>query len=296
MIDQLPKGCLPDEPDVRDFGAAPFLASLPPVDWTKGSGLPRPPLHDQNQADACVAHSWSYYHFQLKKKEFSRRDLFARIAQKTYGANIRDGGLAIVKQGQQTQDELPDPNPENPDNMRDKSGVIAEKEADDQELNSFVINNDIDSLAQAILAYKGAVFGVTGSNPGWADLTNPRPPKAGETLWGHAIYAVDFHIHSDGQKCIIACTSWPSAGITEHHIRQDYFKSGNTFSGWTLIPKAAQKLPAILVQWQKDPELNIVFRLDSMARLQFFKDNILPLLPDYQLQDGITNLPAQKPF
>jgi hypothetical protein len=35
-------------------------------------------------------------------------------------------------------------------------------------------------------------------------------------------------------------TSWPSAGITEHHIRQRYFTSQNTFNPWTLIPKSQQ--------------------------------------------------------
>src|ERR1039458_1215447 len=121
-IDQLPKGALVDAPDSRDFAAAPHLSVLPPVDWSKGSGLRRPPLRDQNTADACVAHAWSYYHWQIKSLEFSRRDLFARIAQ-GYGAQIRDGGVAIVNEGQQTEAELPDPNPENPANMRDKTGV-----------------------------------------------------------------------------------------------------------------------------------------------------------------------------
>jgi hypothetical protein len=238
-ISQLPKGCLVDQPDQRDFAAGPLLASLPPVDWNKGSGLSRPPLRDQNQADTCVAHSWSYYHQQIKGVEFSRRDLFARIAE-VYGAYIRSGGWAIVTQGQQTEAELPDPSLETPANMRDRSGVDPAREADDQEINSFVVGNDAESVARAIVAYKGVVGGLTGSNPGWQDLTNPRPPQAGETTWGHALYFADFHIHSGGQKCIIGVTSWPNAGVIEHHIRENYFTSGNTFNPWTLIPKEQQ--------------------------------------------------------
>jgi hypothetical protein len=276
MIDQLPKGAIPDAPDNRDFAAAPFLASLPAVDWSKGSGLPRPALRDQNTADACVAHAWSYYHQQIKGLEFSRRDLFARIAQ-TYGAQIRDGGVAIVNQGQQTEAELPDPNPENPANMRDKTGLDLAKERDDQELNSFVVPNDIDSTAKAIAAYKGVAFGVQGTNAGWQDMVNPNPPTAAEMatagqanspLWGHALYAVDFHIHSDGQKCIIAATSWPSAGITEHHIRQNYFTSGNTFSPWTLIPKEQQMNQAIVVKSKTSPQVYICYKVPDMDWLQ----------------------------
>src|ERR1035437_4769497 len=137
-IEQLPKGAVIDAPDTRDFAAAPFLSVLPPVDWSKGSGLPRPSLRDQGQADSSVAHAWSYHHQQIKSLEFSRRDLFARIAQQ-YGANIRFGGWAIVTQGQQTEAELPDPNPETPANMRDKTGIDLTKELDDQEQNSFIV-------------------------------------------------------------------------------------------------------------------------------------------------------------
>ena len=241
MIETLPKGAIVDAPDSRDFAAAPLLAVLPPVDWQKGSVLPRPPLRDQGQADACVAHAWSYYHQQIKSLEFSRRDLFARIAQQ-YGADIRSGGWAIVTQGQQTEAELPDPNPETLANMRDKTGIDLAKELDDEEANSFIVPNDVESVARAIVAYKGVAAGVTGSNEGWQDMTNPRPPQAAETQWGHALYFVDFHIHGDGQKCIIAVTSWPNAGITEHHIRENYFTSGNTFNPWTLIPKEQQSM------------------------------------------------------
>lgn len=230
---------MPVEPDARHLSAAILLAAAAPVDWSKGSGLPRPPLRDQDSADDCVSCAFSYYHWQLKGKDFSRRDLFARIAQ-TYGAAIPDGGESIVNQGQASLADLPDPKPETPANMRDKTGLNPNQEAENQELSSFYLPNDIDATAAAILAYKGVVLGVTGSNPGWQDLVNPRPPVAGETTWGHALYAVDFHIHSDGQKCIICATSWPNAGIKEHHIRANYFESGNTFNPWTLIPKEQQ--------------------------------------------------------
>jgi hypothetical protein len=238
------------------------------VDWRRGSGLPHPPLRDQNQSDSCVAHAWSYYHWQVTRKEFSRRDLFARIAQK-YGAIIRDGGLEILKHGQQTEDQLPDPNPETPANMRDKTGVSAPAEAAGQEANSFVLNGDIESVARAIAAYKGVVFGVLGTNPEWHDMTNPLPPPLGTPemeKWGHALYAVDFHIHNDGQKCIIAVTSWPSAGITEHHIRENYFLTGNTFNPWTLIPKE-QQMPQIITQ-AKGAERRIVLRAASEAEYE----------------------------
>jgi hypothetical protein len=247
MIEKLPKGAIFDTPDHRDFAAAPLLAQLPPADFSKGSGLVRPPLKDQDTSDSCVGHAWTYYQWQLEQMDFSIRDLFSRIAQ-SYGAVIRDGGVALVNEGQALQSEVPDPTPETPQNMRDKAGVDAAKEAVGLEVNSFMVPGDIDSVAAAIVAYKGVVFGVTGSNAGWEQrgtLTVPEPPTTAEqstpgATWGHALYAVDFHIHEDGQKCIICVTSWPNAGITEHHIRENYFTSGNTFNPWTLIPKEQQ--------------------------------------------------------
>jgi hypothetical protein len=233
MIENLGKGCLPDKPDERDYQIT-FAAPL--VDWSQEYRLPNPGDEDQGSSDSCVAQAWSYYHTQLHPKAYSRRDLFARIAL-SYGAEIRSGGKEIVGSGQATRDEVPDPSPQTPQNMRDKSGITPEKQADDKELNYFVISGGgIDAIAAAIKNYKGVVFGVTGTNDGWHDLTNPRPPFYGEpNQWGHALYAMGFHMHS-GQKCIIAKSSWCNA-VSEHHIKQNYFDSGNTFNAWTLIPK-----------------------------------------------------------
>lgn len=225
-------GALPDPKDERDFQAEPLMASAPPVDWSKPISLPQPPLWNQEQSDACVGASWSYYHWQLRDEVFSKRDLFARIAQ-SYGAYIRDGGVTIVKIGQETEKELPDPITPDPANMRDKTGLNDKQAADDRELDSFVLPNTIDSCAQAVRDYKGCVFGVTGTNEGWKDLANPRPPQTGETTWGHALYLYGFHLH-DNEKCVIARSSWDG---TDHHIRENYFTSGNTFNPWTLIPR-----------------------------------------------------------
>lgn len=237
MIETLGKGAV--RSTTKHHRVLPAAAE--PVDWTKGSGLPRPRLIDQDQADCCVACAFSYYHWQLKGIEFSRRDLFARIALQ-YGAEIVAGAEAIVAHGQQTLAECPDPTPETPANMRDKSVLNAAKELEHQELEEWEVSNDIDSIASAILAYKGVGGGLEGTNEGWHNLTVPEPPKPGDsTVWGHALYFVDFHIHTnpDGttEKCIIAVTSWPNAGIKEHHIRERYFKSGYTFNAFTLIPK-----------------------------------------------------------
>jgi hypothetical protein len=240
MITQLPKGALPAPPDPRDFKAE-FLGA-PKVDWHTPFQLPVPPDSDQAQADCCVGEAWSYYHWQLKGYTFSVRSVFAYIAQ-AYGAFIRDGGWRITSFGQETAVEAPDPNPKTPQNMRDKTGLSLDLAKDDTEQNYFVLpDNSIDGVAWGVKNYKGVVFGVTGSDAGWQNMSEPRPPKTGESTWGHALYAMGYHLH-DGKKCIIAKSSWCNTGIKEHHIKEDYFLTGNTFNAWTLIPKEQQPMP-----------------------------------------------------
>ncbi len=257
-ISQLGKGAMVDSPDVRDFQVTPEMMAAVNIDWTTEFRLPRPPNEDQGIGDTCVAQACSYYHWQLHPKDFSRRDLFARIAL-VYGAEIRSGVKAIVTAGQATRDEVPDPSPQTPTNMRDKTGVNPQAEASDIEKAYFVLpQQDINGVAWGAQSYKGVVFGVKGSNEGWADLTNPRPPALGEQEWGHALYAMGNHIHSDGQKCIIAMSSWCNK-VEEHHIREFYFLSGNTFNSWTLIPKEEVMSNVVFVHKAGTPEYGFWF-------------------------------------
>src|SRR5215216_5705526 len=163
-IENLGKGAVEDPIDERDYKIA--MGALPPVDWSTPFILPNPGDEDQGTSDSCVAQAWSYYKTQLHPKNYSRRDLFARIAL-DYGANIRDGGWQTVNNGQATRDEVSDPHPQTPQNMRDKSGTKQEFRDDDKDLNFFSLPKDIDTVASAVKAYGGVVFGVTGSNPGW---------------------------------------------------------------------------------------------------------------------------------
>ena len=231
-------GAIPDQPDSRDYKVNNVVgASI--VDWEQEYRLPEPPTFDQRGSDCCVACAWSYYHWQITGKTFSKRDLFCRIAL-SYGAIIRDGGLKIVKEGQADNKEVKDPLSPTASNMRDTSGTKAEYRIDDKQLNSFVLQDQtIDGVAWGIKEYKGVVFGVVGSNEGWVDKLNPRPPQFGEKTWGHALYAFGYHLHN-GTKCIIAKSSWKASN--EHHIKQNYFQALDmTFNAWTLIPKESMQ-------------------------------------------------------
>jgi hypothetical protein len=252
------KGAQKSAPDKRDFKVAFDAVIQPPIDWATGSQLPRPALVDQGGSDCCVACAWSYYHWQLRGQQFSRVDLFARIALPApQGAQIKTGGLAIVNQGQATEADSPDPVPEANDTMRNKAAILSADELPWKEYNSFGLKAlDIESMARAISMYRGVVCGFYGTNTEWSEASVPEPPTAEQiadldnllsinVIFGHALYLVDFHMHTnpDGkqEECVIGMTSWPnSLGITEHHMRARYFNPpGAVYDCWTLIPTPA---------------------------------------------------------
>lgn len=236
-IEHLGKGAIPDSPDARDF-KAPEVFGAAQVNWAVDFMLPEPPNEDQNGSGSCVGQAWSYYHWQLENKDFCRRDIYAWIFVPGGGAQIRDGGLRIVNYGQDTRNNVQDPNPETEAGMESRTGLDPNREKLNREINSFVLNKDIDSIAAGIETYKGVVFGLIGTNDGWQNIAMPRPPMNGDSAqWGHCLYLFGHHLHN-GKKCLIAKSSWGTVGgTTTHHITEDYFiQSGYyIFNPWTLI-------------------------------------------------------------
>jgi len=234
-IKKLGKGCVPQLFDERDYKAETVFGA-PVVDFSQEFRLPEPPNENQDGSLSCVSQAWSYYHWQLKGKDYSRRDLYSRIfLVPGGGAALRDGGKEICGAGHATRDEALDPIPQTETAMRSKDGITSEEQSSDIEASYYSMINNINNVAYAIQNFKGAVFGVAGDNIGWQDKTNPSPPT-GTPDWFHAIYGMGFHTH-DGQKCIIAKSSWADATHHEHHIKENYFNVGRTFDLWVLIPK-----------------------------------------------------------
>lgn len=231
--EKLGKGALPDLEDKRDFSFAFVAAGSAPVDWNKEYRVDNPPNENQGSSDACVAYASSYFNWQFRRKNFSRRDLFSRIAL-TWGAYLRDGVKTICEIGQQTRDECPDPTKPTMSNMRVKSDKPDSFGADDKGKQYFRIHHtpSIDQLAQAVRDWKGAVFGIY--TEGWTDKNYPKPAPINDG--GHALYAMGYHTHSDGKKCIIAKSSWCTSSHHEHHINEDHFLASKVFDGWVLVP------------------------------------------------------------
>jgi len=236
-IDQLGKGAVPQPHDPRDFQFGVIAAAAEPIDWSKEFRLPEPPNENQNGSLSCTSQAVSYYHWQLRRKDYSRRDIYAQIYLPQGGAYGRDAVSRVVYSGQATRDETPDPAHQTETAMRSKAGISAAAEASDIEANYFsVAAGGIHSIAVAVRDHKGAVFGVYGNNIGWQDKTNPSPPTSQGTVeWAHYLYAFGYHTHNN-QRCIIAKSSWCTSTHHEHHIKESYFIN-MTFDGWVVVAK-----------------------------------------------------------
>jgi hypothetical protein len=240
-IKKMGKGLIKQPRDSRDLNFAMVASVAAPVDFAKEFRLPNPPDRNQWYSDACVSYSTSYYHWQLKGKDYSRRDLFSRIAL-DYGAILRDGVKTLCNVGQQTIDECPDPKTPTPQNMRVRSNLPDSAGMDDVEAKYWLGGASIDQIAIAVRDFKGAIFGVYGDDDGWFNIDEPNPPV--KPAWAHALYAKGYHMHN-GQKCIIAKSSWCQDSHNEHHIKENYFKSGNVFDGWILVPKETLQMKVL---------------------------------------------------
>ena len=102
--------------------------------------------------------------------------------------------------------------------MQNKADITSELESTLKpkiELLALSVNSiDINDIAIAIIAHKGAVGGFTGSNGGW---TRPvvRPPLPGEQNWGHCVELPAFGLlefdlleFKAGTKCLFTPNSW----------------------------------------------------------------------------------------
>lgn len=254
-------GLLPQPHDPRDLNFA-MIASAPIADWSREYRLPEPPNTNQAGGDCCVGEGSSSYHWQLKRKRFAVRSVFAYIAL-DYGAYLRDGVKRIAEQGQQLYEEIPDPEPKTMQNMRNRTGLNPTSAIKNKELRYFAATDNIDTIALCVQQYRGALFGITGSWATWGDYTNPQPPHSNQGEWGHALYAMGSHMH-DGQKCIIAKSSWCGAqpGHHEHHIKENYFNSGYIFDAWVLVPAKGNNLVTRYIV-QKGGKLGVLVSVDG---------------------------------
>jgi hypothetical protein len=252
MIDQLPKGALRDPVDERDFKLERVMGA-PIVDFSKGGDRWQKitfwreqwaSLSCTGQATAYVVDITNNY----PTDPTSAKSIYPFVRLPQGGAYIRDAVLRAINPGVATQSEVPDPDHATEADYTGTASINPLFFVDGKQRDAWVMpDKSIDYVAWGILNYKAVVFGLEGTNPGWKDLSNPKPPgNEHDTIWGHALAAVDYHVH-DGKKCIIAASSWTkTGGVKIHHINEDYFNSGSTFNPWVIIPRGEVSMAKVL--------------------------------------------------
>jgi hypothetical protein len=278
-------GLLPDPPDERDFrfeGFGSSVLGVDDIDWDKGfnayEALKLSPItQDQGTSQSCVAQATKSYMRRVLhgvaslSSELSARFVYAQIHLPNGGAYIRDGVSTAATKGNLREVEMSSYDNGNPPSegfMRtaiiDETILNVAKKLD--KFSYRMIPGDtgnIDVFAQAIKNFHGAVGGFTGTNEGWCRSV-VRPPKTGETKWGHAVdlcgfgkLDVDVDGMKAGTKCLFTKNSWGDRYAIQmgkwkgyQAIPEEYFTVSqitavglatgiHVFNSWVLVPDEA---------------------------------------------------------
>ena len=247
-------GAFPDRPDGRDRKIEAICAA-PQIDWERGYDVEKVlgidlQIEDQNGSSSCVGQAYAKYSEVLNYVEtgkwvnHSPKSIYEQIYLPGGGAYLRDGAKIPVKEGVALEEWLPSYESGKPpseaymrkalitDDIRRKMTLYQAKE-----YRSIGVANT-DLVAWTIQNNHGAVSGASGTNNGWGDWI-VKPPKPGESVWGHAIYYKGFG-QDAGRKYVDFINSWGTSWGKNGRGRMyldEYNMPENTFSIWTLIDK-----------------------------------------------------------
>lgn len=243
-----------DSFDPRDIQWNELAKGASTFDWEKGFDVGVPfVVKDQNGSSSCGGMAFSYYGEALEYKyngvyeQNSAKFIYNHTAYpNAQGSTGRDNCNFVIKSGWGAERLTPSI-PATEEFMIQKD--ITE-EAYNEAKNNIALKyantgKSIDDIAQAISINYGAVILVAGSNNGTWLSEYPVPPKAGETVWRHWVYAGKAK-KINGKKHIGILNSWGEGCGSKgwQWLSEDYF---NTFvpqqadmavlSGWTLVLK-----------------------------------------------------------
>lgn len=269
-------GGIVDRIDTRDFMWSEVGFGTAPLNWTKGYDIEQElatrlgqssfklPIKDQDGSSSCGGQAWATYHAILEAmatgtfEERSAKYVYAQTYQKGGGSYGRDNANILVNQGVARETVTPSyqaggPPPENFMTRGEDISLLAREDAKPSVTSSYSQTNgsEIDTIAQAIQNNYGVILGVTGSNNGTWSSPTPIPPKIGDRVWRHWIYAGKAQL-VNGEKTINCLNSWGLVGDNGwQRLNPTYFNTrliidpltqvvtaigtgqGAVWSGWT---------------------------------------------------------------
>ncbi len=235
--------------------------STVPFDWSKGYDVEHElaillndpnfklPVENQGITSACGGHAVGKHDEVLRAiaiGKFSRRSkkyVYSQACQPGGGSN--GGDLMRVVKSLGVSSEVLCPSYENGNQV--PTEVFMERAADitvDARIEAqsgksanyaYIVDFDIDFLAQAIRDNHGLVIGIQGKNNGTWLTANPVPP-IGAAEWNHWMY-FGKALMVDGKKKIVGLQSWgPNAGDGGWQmIGEDYVNSGFVIIGMAMM-------------------------------------------------------------
>lgn len=253
-----------------------FGAPQVPFDWIMGFDLSRTipfKVEDQGGSQSCVGQAWAKYAEALEYIEngvytdLSAAFIYSRIwVPPDGGAWGFRGGDIMKTLGVSREVTTPSYEGIHPPSeifMRiqdNRVTTFAEARAYRGAEPAYV-DPDLEKFARAIRDRNGMVFGVIGTNQGFAELGGGfiRPPKVGETTFGHFLFAVGA-VMIGGKKYIKVLNSW-GANWGSHgygYVGEDYFSAGYVTSGLTLVDLPAEPMTFEAIKVVGSPEVYLV--------------------------------------
>lgn len=229
-IERKGKGGIKQRLDVRDRKWSKIGAVSVPFNWTVGyNPVDEAITKDQGTSFSCGGMAGAYLTTRiLNVKETSAKSIYSFIFYPGGGSVLRDILGKICNRGVNLEKDVPSiPNTEyNLTRTNWVTPALDTQALSQKGLRYAFVNNDIDSVAQAIRDTGGAIILLTGQNNGTWTSPIPAPPSNNRNTWNHFVFCGAAFLKDD-KKVIKIHNSWGDIGEKGwQYIDEDYFKSG----------------------------------------------------------------------
>ena len=229
-IENIGKGLIPSKYDERDFA----LSSVMPDIIRYPEVCPAPfdlEITNQGSNPSCVAHAIA----GIKQEKELREKISVSFDAEWFYKECKKI----------------DNYPGNGTYLRVAMKLLADKgikpiNADDPtpyKIAKYALIDDLsfEGLKKTIFIHGAVIVGYTGSNEGWKGEFI-RPPKAGESIWGHAVRLTSYE-----KNYLIGENSWDYIWGKRGQFKVD--KNYPPFEGWAIIVDAPTEFKPIKTGW-----------------------------------------------
>lgn len=241
---------------LRRLFAKKLVGAGEPMDWSKGYDIGSCKIKNQHNSFSCGGQAGSYLleNRGLIKDEISAKSVYAPIAYPQGGTTIPALINQLCKKGANLEKAVPSYYTNGSCDetlMTDKSWMTPQTLADAATRAGYTakhVSIDIESIAQAVRDWGGAIMEIRGQNNGTWLSSFPQPPIKGRgDMWQHFMCLKNPCL-INGVKSIGAFQSWGGevgAGGVQF-FQDNYIKSGHILDIFVLIPNQSPDIQPII--------------------------------------------------